>query len=64
MIIHSNTKLAQLNNRIKECHSDVKEENTSSVVEEVKTEKVARKNNKIKKSFVEEEVIPSEREED
>lgn len=55
MIIHSNTKIAQLNSK--------KKEETIPVIEKIKTEKVARKN-KVKKDFIGEEVIPSYREED
>lgn len=61
MIIHSNTKIAQLNNRIKE-ELPIVEETTSPVKEEIKTGKARR--NKIKKEdFIEEEVIPSYKEE-
>lgn len=56
MIIHSNTKIAQLNN--KKADKAPKE-----AKKEIKTEKVARKN-KVKKDFITEEVIPSYREED
>lgn len=61
MIIHSNTKLAQIRNQ--EALPKQKEEVVVPIEEEIKTEKVARKN-KVKKDFIEEEVIPSYREED
>lgn len=63
MIIHSNTKLAQLNNRVEKVFPKKEEKIVVPKEEEIKTEKVARKN-KVKKDFIEEEVIPSYREED
>lgn len=63
MIIHSNTKLAQLNNRVEKVSPKKEEKIVVPMEEEIKTEKVARKN-KVKKDFIEEEVIPSYREED
>lgn len=63
MIIHSSNVLTKVIPQSKKKIEEKSFVEEIKVEEEIKTEKVARKN-KVKKDFIEEEVIPSYREED